>query len=409
MNIKKKIVIFGVTGDLSKRMLLPSLDKLMREKLIDDVEIIGISRRIFNPNDIINNSAIIDKSNTPIKLINYTIETNNNDEYIKFKNFLNIDKETEVLIYLSVPPTSSLEYVEMLGKNNLNSNNIKLLIEKPFGWDLDSANKYFSEMEKYFNSNQILCIDHYLLKNSVENFINLRKEKKYINKWNSQSIKSIEVLGLEKIGIEGRTVFYEQTGALRDFVQNHLIQLLTLTIVNIDNSFELKNLIKEKNEVIKNLKISNIKNCIRGQYKKYREEVKNDSSIIETFTNIPLESSDSTWLNTKFYLITGKSLNEKKSAIVIYFKDGTIIDFDVNKNFSKIINKKEYILSAYESVFLNALNNNKTFFANKDEIIKSWEIFQPLIDYWKEDHNDIVFYNENEKYDNIKPLKTINN
>jgi glucose-6-phosphate 1-dehydrogenase len=133
MNIKKKIVIFGVTGDLSKRMLLPSLDKLMREKLIDDVEIIGISRRIFNPNDIINNSAIIDKSNTPIKLINYTIETNNNDEYIKFKNFLNIDKETEVLIYLSVPPTSSLEYVEMLGKNNLNSNNIKLLIEKPFG------------------------------------------------------------------------------------------------------------------------------------------------------------------------------------------------------------------------------------------------------------------------------------
>jgi glucose-6-phosphate 1-dehydrogenase len=99
---------------------------------------------------------------------------------------------------------------------------------------------------------------------------------------------------LEKIGIEGRTVFYEQTGALRDFVQNHLIQLLTLTIVNIDNSFELKNLIKEKNEVIKNLKISNIKNCIRGQYKKYREEVKNDSSIIETFTNIPLESSDST-------------------------------------------------------------------------------------------------------------------
>jgi glucose-6-phosphate 1-dehydrogenase len=374
------ILLFGITGDLSKRMLLPSLDNLIENKKINDIFIYGVSRRDLDVNVILNES-LKEKASTS-KLINNILGVKLSDdinEYIEFKKKLNLKDTDQLLIYLSVPPTSAMLYVELLGKIGLNEKNVKLMLEKPFGTNLATANEFLNVVNKYFNERQVYKIDHYLAKANAQAITQFKFNNKAV--FNSP-IDKIEIVAYETIDIQGRGVFYEQTGALRDFIQGHLMELLLLTIME-NNSLNEADIIRNRIKAINSLTISNIGDCIRGQYDGYKCEVNNNSSSVETFANISLVSNLKEFSITKINLITGKSMDKKETSINIYFKHGSMMKIMVtpfeplpNKITinSKIFNLKNDItqyLDGYKCVFYAAINSNKLPFVTNNEIITS--------------------------------------
>jgi glucose-6-phosphate 1-dehydrogenase len=277
------ILLFGVTGDLSKRMLLPSIEFLLSNKKIENIKIFGVSRRTIDVNEVLNASLGDDYKNSNVaKNIESIVLDSDLEDYIAFKNNLNLKKEDQLLIYLSVPPANALKYVEFLGKAGLNSNNVKLMLEKPFGVDYDSANNFLKIIDTYYNENQVYKIDHYLAKANAQKLINIyRRSETFKHIWNKDFIDKIEVVANESIDIQGRSVFYDQTGALRDFIQGHLFELLLLTICDIDG-----NTIENRINVAKSLNLVENK-AIRGQYIGYEQEV-GHSSNIETYASVLL-------------------------------------------------------------------------------------------------------------------------
>jgi glucose-6-phosphate 1-dehydrogenase len=284
------ILLFGITGDLSKRMLLPSLEKLLSNNMINNIYVYGVSRRDLDVNEILTTSL-----NKPIENISLSDKvsgiklSDNLQDYIDFKNKLNLSNEDQLLIYLSVPPTSALQYVEFLGNAGLNGNNVKLMLEKPFGTDYASANNFLSIIAKFYREEQVYKIDHYLAKRNAQALLEFRKnnENNLRNYWNDQYIEKIEVIAAEALDIQGRGVFYEQTGALCDFIQGHLFELLLLTIIDIDK----KDLFEARSICAQSLEINNINNCVRGQYLGYKEEVNNTMSYVETYAKVILSSN----------------------------------------------------------------------------------------------------------------------
>jgi glucose-6-phosphate 1-dehydrogenase len=169
------ILLFGITGDLSKRMLLPSLERLLAQNIIQDICIYGVSRRDLDVSDILTTS--LNKPLAQIQLHGKVIGiklADNLQDYIDFKNKLNLTENDQLIIYLSVPPTSALQYVELLGKSNLNGDNVKLMLEKPFGIDLDSANHFLSVINQFFKEEQVYKIDHYLAKRNSQALMEFR-------------------------------------------------------------------------------------------------------------------------------------------------------------------------------------------------------------------------------------------
>src|ERR1035437_2486585 len=208
------LIIFGITGDLSRRYLLPAIEAIAKaKKLPEKFEIVGITRQKnfkFFQMDI-GDEKDYKKLDSHLRKIEKTFGT-----------------PTQRLFYLSVPPGVSKSIIELLGKSGLAKiKNTNLLLEKPFGVDLKNATDLARHVDKYFSPTQVYRIDHYLAKETAQNIIVFREGNSLFKKtWNKDFIESIEIIASEKIGIEGRANFYEQTGALRDFVQSHLLQLL---------------------------------------------------------------------------------------------------------------------------------------------------------------------------------------
>ncbi|MDR1850566.1 MAG: hypothetical protein LBQ45_00325 [Mycoplasmataceae bacterium] len=394
------ILLFGITGDLSKRMLLPSLEKLLSNNMINNIYVYGVSRRDLDVNEILTTSL-----NKPIENISLSDKvsgiklSDNLQDYIDFKNKLNLSNEDQLLIYLSVPPTSALQYVEFLGNAGLNGNNVKLMLEKPFGTDYASANNFLSIIAKFYREEQVYKIDHYLAKRNAQALLEFRKnnENNLRNYWNDQYIEKIEVIAAEALDIQGRGVFYEQTGALCDFIQGHLFELLLLTIIDIDK----KDLFEARSICAQSLEINNINNCVRGQYLGYKEEVNNTMSYVETYAKVILSSNMNEWKNTEFVLLTGKALDHKESSINIYFKDGQKFNILIspvgslpNKfNGEELVNiDNNKYLDGYEAVFYNAIRGNRTIFSTTDEILASWKMFMPLLDLWHKNGKGLIVY-----------------
>jgi glucose-6-phosphate 1-dehydrogenase len=377
--MKTYILLFGVTGDLSKRMLLPSLENLLKTKKISNLYIYGVSRRQIDINELLKTSFGDNYKKTNIsKKIEAIVLDENFDDYLKLKNKIKLNSKDQLLIYLSVPPTNALKYVELLGKAKFNTKNIKLLLEKPFGTDYKSAKDFLTIIDKYYDEKQVYKIDHYLAKANAQALINdYRKSKDLIKIWNNENIKFIDVCAYENIDVQGRTVFYEQTGALRDFIQGHLIELLLLTICPITS-----NIVQSRIECIKQLKL-NINESIRGQYIGYSDEVGSTTNV-ETYASVVLKSNNAKWKNVDFNLKTGKALASKQSFIKVSFKNGSTIQFNISPsnlnqfeitlfNNDEILpkNNKQKYLDGYNAVFYAAINSNKTLFTSNNEILYS--------------------------------------
>ncbi|MFA6392917.1 MAG: hypothetical protein WCW54_02445 [Candidatus Paceibacterota bacterium] len=425
------LIIVGITGDLSKRKLLPAIGQIAMTGMIpEQFKILGVTRQ----SDIVLESLLGSTSNKEYLKEKTELFQMNLDEVEDYKNLENKLKEIEkefgekaqYLFYLSVPPVTSKSIIKLIGESGLSKRDgTKLLLEKPFGTDLESAKDLSSHIDKYFRVDQIYRIDHYMAKETAQNIIVFREGNSLFKRtWNKDFISRIEVTVSEEIGIEGRANFYEQTGALRDLIQSHLLQLLALTLMEIPEEEEMGEVPRLRYEALSKLHIkeggSLSSNTKRGQYKGYREEVGNQMSMVETFASIDLESSDVKWQGVEINLTTGKALKDKFTEIKILYKKGHDhesnelllrlqpdegisfsvwakrpgYEHQVSKHALNFSFKDHYtaLPEAYEQVLFNAMNGDHSLFSSSEEVIETWRILDELQKAWATSTYDLIIY-----------------
>jgi glucose-6-phosphate 1-dehydrogenase len=417
------LVIFGITGDLSHRYLLPALAEIANNnKLPHEFKIIGVSRREIDLNEVLGGKL---ECLRPFAL-SLQMDVDSPDSYLALKNKIaearsGYNTQPEIIFYLSVPPAGVLPIIEHLGNSGLNTSDSKLLLEKPFGTNLESAQKLVGDTQKHFPESQVYRIDHYLAKEMAQNIVVFLGSNALFRKvWNNQFIEKIEIEAAEKISIEGRVNFYEGTGALRDIVQSHLMQLAALTLMDpCDHLFNFNDLPLRRLDALNSLKLID-NQVVRGQYEGYKQEVSNPDSQTETFVSVGLESMHPRWQGVPITLTTGKNLNEKRTEIRVYFKqvdesEGNLLTLRVQpdeaivlqlwvkqpgyeRKLQKIPHEFTYskhfnrLPDAYEQVLIDAIQSNHILFASSGEVLASWAVLQPVHDKWQAGSSDIVIY-----------------
>lgn len=444
------IVIFGITGDLSKRYLLPSLYYLFKGGLLHEkTQIIGVTRgetsveQLFEKIKLVGaNSEEQPNPETAQKIRSKTsmfkMDLDDPEAYKALKERLNAVEDANGvcmnrLYYLSIPPKAYLPVVDLLGKAELNKScqhgnaKTRLLIEKPFGYDLQSAEALISESGQNFSEEQTFRIDHYMAKETVQNILTFRfKNPIFEAVWNHEHVSAIEISAKQQIGIEGRAVFYEPLGALRDFIQSHLIQILGIITMDKPEALDSQHIHANKKAALDQISPVPADQVVqlakRGQYKGYRQEVSNPESATETFAEVNVLSNSDRWKGVPIKLVTGKSLDEHKTTVRILFR-GTekiannelVFRIQPNEGFELDLVTKtpgytdqvqttamEFSYAsgfnnaghpnAYERVLVDAVRGDHTLFATGDEILASWRILQPVLDAWAKTSDDLGFY-----------------
>lgn len=419
------LVIFGITGDLAKRYIMPAIPEIAAAgKLPKQFKIIGVSRRDVTTVDVLKPLIKLDTEAHNFlqeHLEMFTMRLDEASEYKRLQQHLSqvgssLGSDTQYLFYLSVPPQHSQPIVKLLGETGLAQGNAKLLLEKPFGTDLESAKDFIGYVQQYFKEEQVYRIDHYLAKEMAQNLIVFRNSNALFKRtWNNQFIEQIDIIASESIGIEGRAAFYEQTGALRDIVQSHLLQLAALTLMVLPTN-STDSLQKQRLAALKSLHASA---AIRGQYQGYAEEVNNPGSTTETFTSITLHSDDKQWEGVPITLTTGKVLNEKVTEIRIHYRREheseanelvlriqpeagiEICLWSKKPGYDKELQRAplsfiygdyfDSLPDAYEQVLVDAIRSDHSLFASSDEVLESWRILAPIQHAWSM-NNEMIMY-----------------
>lgn len=404
--MRTKLVIFGITGDLSTRKLLPALSQIMKTGDFDDLSVIGVSRHDFYL------GALLPSESEQLRdrFSQLTMDVSDAGEYHRLKEAIALGDDEQLLVYLSVPPAASAQIVELLGQAGINTPNTKLLLEKPFGIDLSSAETMISHVARYYDESQVYRIDHYLAKEMTQNIVAFRGGNALFSYvWNNQAIEKIEVVALESIGIEGRTDFYEPTGALRDVLQGHLMQLLAITLMDVPHEFDWSGVTELRAQALKAIAPADPTKAVRAQYSTYRDEVGNPTSMTETFAAVRLESHDEQWQGVPLILATGKAMDKKATEVRIHFKKSheaqtNCLIFRIQPHESveiEVFTKKPgyerelqtqtlsfmypentILPDAYEQVIVDAIRSRKSVFAGSEEVLRSWEILQPVQESW---------------------------
>ena len=418
------LIIVGITGDLSKRKLLPAIEAIAKKgEIPEQFKIVGVTRQSnIKLEDLLINTSNKEYLRDNIEL--FQMDLNDIKEYERLGNHLKqiekeFDSSLQYLFYLSVPPVNSKSIIGLIGESGLaKRDGTKLLLEKPFGTDLESAKDLVSYIDKYFKMEQVYRIDHYMAKETAQNIIIFRDGNSLFKRtWNKDFIERIEIIASEEIGIEGRANFYEQTGALRDYVQSHLLQLASLALMNLPEDGKLEDVPLLRLEALKNLKVLNAK---RGQYKGYIDEVNNSKSYVETFASINIESSDLNWKGVEINLITGKALREKSTEIKILYKkdkdhesnelllklqpdEGISFsvwvktpgyEHEVSRHALNFSFKDSYSIlpEAYEQVLWNAMNGDHSLFSTSEEVLETWRILDSLQKTWRDKGDNLIIY-----------------
>ncbi len=436
-------MIFGVTGDLARRKLLPALYHLTRDNLLHpDTQIIGVTRQKLTKHDVL---APLDRytasharpSQAALRRFKqsfhlFRLDMARQSGYKELKHYLDELEQTtgaaqQRLYYLSIPPAIFDEVVDLMGRAGLHKpagpEHVPpaLLLEKPFGYDLASARVLVKSLRMWFNEDQVYRIDHYLAKEMAQNILDFRfYNPLFASVWDNRHIRSVTITAHERIGIEGRTQFYEQTGALRDIVQSHLLQLMSLVAMDRPKSWSSAGLHRARLKLLKSIvPVPNYavdQRAVRGQYKGYKSEVGNRHTTTETYAAVVLEIDNDRWRGVPFVLRAGKSLNEKRTSIEVDFggnvldmqlqpreriglgllakqpghghdRTRTELDFDYRRSYPRLTSPE-----AYERVLLDAINQDQSLFASSQEVLASWQIIQPVLDEWSKTSRDIRLY-----------------
>lgn len=456
------LVIFGASGDLTGKKLVPAIYNLWLEgQLSPNFVCVGFARREKSHDEFRQEMAthIKDFSRTASddhelslfreKLFYYRSEFQSDEGYKGLGLFLK-DLDTKFgtrgnrIFYLSVQPNYFLPIIEQLKTHghiydsNETGHFSRVIIEKPFGHDYNSAIELQSQLTKYLNENQIYRIDHYLGKETVQNLLVFRFSNSiFEGLWNNRYVDNIQISVAESIGIETRGAFYEGAGLLRDIMQNHLMQLLSLVAMEPPTNLTPNAIRDEKVKVVHAIQQYSPKDLAmwakRGQYAKgfingepvkaYREEDHvNPSSNVETFAALRLHIDNWRWSGVPIYVRAGKRLPKRSTEIVITFKktpnilffkdspnkrntpnqivfriqpdEGTSIRFNskvpgqtgfitpVNMDFQYASYFGKEVPEAYERLISDCVLGDSTLFARFDEALESWKFFTPIIEEW---------------------------
>lgn len=430
------LVIIGISGDLAKRKLLPAIQKIAKTGMLPThFRIVGVTRRELDL------AAIVPEDDTgcirnALELVQ--MDLTNRDAYAGLKERLkqieaDFGRPAQRLFYLSIPPQVSQPVIRLLGESGISHEpQTKVLLEKPFGTDLATAQELIAELSASFDEGQVYRIDHYLAKEMTQSIVVFRSGNSLLKRtWNSEFIESIDIVASERIGIEGRVAFYEQTGALRDVVQSHLMQLAALVLMELPKNMDWSEIPERRMQALRQLvpPVDVGAQVVRGQYREYREETGNPKSTVETFVSVTLFSEDPRWKNVPIRLTTGKALNEKMTEIRIHYRkedaqeantlvlriqpdEGAEIclwakqpgydrrlrrvklDFSYSDHFVELP-------EAYERVFVDAMRGDRSLFATGEEVLASWRLLDPIQRAWSMQAADLVLYEQGSDPDSV--------
>jgi glucose-6-phosphate 1-dehydrogenase len=460
--------IFGASGDLAKRKLIPAVfDLFKRGYLPDAFALLGISRKTltdetfreeaFLMSEFIDGSEDSDlKSAFAGRLFYQTVNTDDTADYVHVKNRLaGLDQAFQTngnaIFYLSTPPALYSAIPRSLAAHGLNRHSgsfRRLVVEKPFGYDLDSAIQLNRELQCHFNEDSIYRIDHYLGKETVQNLLVTRFANGIFEPlWNRNYIHHIEITSSEDIGVGNRGGYYDQSGALRDMLQNHLMQLVAHVAMEPPIAPSATAIRNEKNKLFQSLRplaeSAVAKFAVRGQYlsshmkggkvKGYREEVGvPGDSRTETFVALKFFVDNWRWAGIPFFIRTGKRLPTRVAEITVTFKEppqvlfrrvvdgrsrpnnqlifriqpdeGVLLNFGmkvpgegfdaktVGMDF-KYSDLDSDVPEAYERLLLDCMKGDATLYAHGESVESSWRFVKPILDAWRnEDHVPIYGY-----------------
>jgi len=365
------LVIFGITGDLSRRKLLPALQAIVKAGR-EDISIVGVSRRDVDVKDLLADyPELIDYTSV------YTMDLSVPESYVDLKENLMTLTGGRRLYYLAVPPGAATDITDHLGAAGLNTPDDAVLFEKPFGFDSESAEDMIRRTHKYYDEEQLYRIDHYMAKEVAREIIRLRKNADgHHHHWSNKTVSRVEIVAHETIGVESRAVFYEQAGAIRDVIQGHLMQLLSLVLMRPPTSLE--GLPAARREALEQLLPLRRDDVVKAQYDGYREEVGAPNSKTETYAKLTLFSDDPAWAGVPFVLETGKRMPEKRTIVRIVYRDGSEDIFDE----SQIVYEQDTRLKdAYEHVLIAAIDGERAIFTTSEEVLASWRVIAGAVSY----------------------------
>ncbi len=452
------MVIFGASGDLTKRKLLPALFHLEQVGLLPkNFTILGVARRPLGDEFAADMRAGIvefggvdvadPKLNGFVERIGYfPLRFDVPDDYAGLKAELDrIDKEKNLgghrLFYLATAPEYFAGIIENLGAQEMaqpEQGHVGVVIEKPFGHDLESARELNNQVNAVFHESQVFRIDHYLGKETVQNILVFRFANGIFEPvWNRNYIDHVQITAAETLGVEGRGPFYEKAGALRDVVQNHMMELMSFVAMEPPSSFDAEAVRREKVKVWRAIPPVPITNAVRGQYGPgivegkraagYRDEERvNPESGTETFAALRLEIENWRWAGVPFYLRAGKRLKRRATEISIQFKQPPLLIFDrmaskapcqeiqpnlltiriqpdegislrfgakvpttPNMDVCPVIMDFDYeaafgksSANGYERLLLDAMLGDQTLFCHRDGVEINWALYTPIIEAW---------------------------
>lgn len=445
------LVLFGTKGDLARRKLLPALYQLeLAGLLADETRIIGVARQDFSLEEY--KTLVSDSLSTFVKegvneeaatkfiaRLDYCkVDMKSADDYKQLADKVDLENRTMVN-YFSTPPSVFGDICSGLNHAGLIVDETRVVVEKPIGHCLESSKVINDKIAEFFQERQIYRIDHYLGKETVLNLLVLRFANAiFTNNWDHNCVDHVQITVAEQVGVEGRWGYYDDAGQMRDMVQNHLLQILSLVAMEPPSDISASSIRDEKLKVLKALRPITPQNVaektVRGQYTAgfvkgqavpgyLEEEGANTESMTETFAAIRVDIDNWRWAGVPFYLRTGKRLPSKETEIVVHFKElphnifkdtypslpdnkliirlqpdegveihllnkvpglGEQMELQQTKldlSFSDTF-KTDRIADAYERLLLEAMLGNQSLFVRRDEVEAAWSWVDGILGAW---------------------------
>ncbi|XP_031283282.1 glucose-6-phosphate 1-dehydrogenase, cytoplasmic isoform [Pistacia vera] len=433
------IVVLGASGDLAKKKTFPALFNLYRQRFLtsNDVHIFGYARTKISDDQLRNRirGYLTGSKETEVsdflQLIKYVSGSYDTEEGFRLldkeiseheisKN--SVEGSSRRLFYFALPPSVYPSVCRMIKRCCMNKSDLggwtRIVVEKPFGKDLDSAEELSSQIGELFDESQIYRIDHYLGKELVQNLLVLRFANRFfLPLWNRDNIDNVQIVFREDFGTEGRGGYFDEYGIIRDIIQNHLLQVLCLVAMEKPVSLKPEYIRDEKVKVLQSVLPINDEEVVLGQYDGYRDDpTVPEHSNTPTFATVVLRIHNERWEGVPFILKAGKALNSRKAEIRVQFKDVPGDIFKCQKQgrnefvirlqpleaiYMKLTVKQpglemstvqsELDLSygqryqnvtipeAYERLILDTIRGDQQHFVRRDELKAAWEIFTPLL------------------------------